>query len=145
MIWVSLSLVWDPSRPILPPLGAIANLAGLELQIRKSVIVPLWGGFIPTAQFLTRRLISSLTPEWKDLQIAAYARYLGVLIGPAVMLDIQWKAAFDKYWLRVVQLAASAPGPSVATKLSSTCVITCHHSRLLPHPVFSTSRHVPSL
>eukprot|EP00959_Pyramimonas_sp_CCMP1952_P030672 642610-Pyramimonas_sp.AAC.1 len=62
--------------------------------------------------------------EWQHVQIAEYARYLGVLIGPAVILDIQWKAAFDKYWLRVVQLAASVPGPAVALKLYNTCVIT---------------------
>ena len=53
-------------------------------------------------------------PPPAHVQIAEYARYLGVLIGPAVAVDIQWNAAFDAYRLRVVKLAASAPGPTGA-------------------------------
>eukprot|EP00959_Pyramimonas_sp_CCMP1952_P258742 5408744-Pyramimonas_sp.AAC.1 len=48
----------------------------------------------------------------------------------------QWGAAFDKYWLRVVQLTASAPGPAVAIKLYGTCVITVlsYLTQYLPLP-----------
>ena len=62
--------------------------------------------------------------SWEDFLVATCARHLVVLVGPAETLDIQWQAAFDKHWFRVVQLAASAPGPSVAIKLYNTCAIT---------------------
>ena len=59
------------------------------------MIVPLWEAFSPAVKSLTQRLLAFLAPEWCEIQIAEYARYLGVLIGPGVTLDIQWKAAFD--------------------------------------------------
>ena len=72
------------------------KLASLMLQTAKCVVAPLAVECTVTVAAQYAAIIASLVPAWSTVKITGYARYLGVLIGPAATLSLQWREAGHK-------------------------------------------------
>ena len=59
-------------------MGQFAAISGMDLNIRKTVAIPLWQTDLEEA----RKLLLSLVPSWEGLQVAKWGLYLGCAIGP---------------------------------------------------------------
>ena len=74
-----------------------ANISGLELNIKKTVVIPLWP--LSNVDDIKRR-IGHLCPSWKNVGVDNKGRYLGFIIGPGAN-EHSWEAAMRKYKQRV--------------------------------------------
>ena len=78
-----------------------AEVSNLHLNIQKTVLIQLWQS---SAQTVRRRLAEK-HPNWKDVEIAWQARYLGFSVGPERGHE-SWKKASQKFQSRVVSWAS---------------------------------------
>ena len=69
-------------------------------------------------------ILAEAVPDWKGVQVAFHAKYLGMLLGPRCA-DMLWDAALDKYITRV-QMARSTGAGFIASVLEYNimCVTT---------------------
>ncbi|CAK0894693.1 unnamed protein product, partial [Prorocentrum cordatum] len=81
-------------------------LTGLKLKPLKCKIVPLKGEFTESLQIHTMSLVERLVPAWRAFEVASHVLYLGLLLGPAVTVDMQWLAPLQKLKLRARREAA---------------------------------------
>jgi hypothetical protein len=78
---------------------------GLCINVAKSTIVPLWTTDIAAAT----REVQSLDVRLAGLEVAAFFRHLGVLVGPGAD-PIRWAAALAKYLDRAVSIKGAGGG-----------------------------------
>lgn len=76
-------------------------ISALELNIQKTVMIPLWPFGNATN---VQRLIRELCPGWRSLEIAAQGKYLGFVIGPNAAAN-GWKKPMAKFEQRVAHWA----------------------------------------
>ena len=86
-----------------PPLSLIKFAAGLSLNFKKCVIVPL-APFSPQVVSRIRRWLSELAPEWISVRIVDKTKYLGCIIGPAATSHDNFAKPFIKFAGRVLSI-----------------------------------------
>ena len=72
-------------------------LACLKVNAPKTKLIPLCSG--DSKQALLDGLLATC---WREAPVVEHAKYLGVMMGPFVSLDIQWKAPVDKFFRRCI-------------------------------------------
>ena len=89
---------YEVSLPTLQKLfSEFAAISGMALNIKKTVLIPLWP---ITSLDNVRRLVREICPPWKDVVIDTCAKYLGFYIGPGAV-DKSWGKPLQKYNQRV--------------------------------------------
>jgi hypothetical protein len=83
-----------------------AAISGLELNIKKTMFIPLW----PVSSIRgLRNLVRELCPAWGGINIDVKGKYLGFVIGPG-QGSKSWVAPMTKYNRRVAALENSHCG-----------------------------------
>lgn len=81
-------------------------ISGLQLNIDKTIFIPLW----PLAsEHGLRNLIREICPRWRDIKIETEGKYLGRIIGPGSQDGGSSKAIW-KFNQRIKQWIGSACG-----------------------------------
>ena len=70
----------------------LAEIAGLELNLPKCVMVPLWNCQL---EELRAQLVLQ-SPFWSRIAVQGYGKYLGFMIGP-LAINKTWEAPLRKY------------------------------------------------
>jgi hypothetical protein len=83
----------------------LARAAGLKLNAKKTVIIPL----ALATEFTVRRFLIEALPGWGDMLIKVAGKLLGVLIGPGAD-EQRWAAAAAKFWTRSRDAKATTGG-----------------------------------
>ena len=83
-----------------------AKCAGLQLNLAKTIFIPLWAKFDITT---IRQQMQLHIPEWATMPIAANGKYLGFYLGPGGF-DATWKMVYKKMNAAVCKWAAIHPG-----------------------------------
>jgi hypothetical protein len=92
-------------RDLCPCFDLLAYAAGLRLNTKKTVIIPLG----TTTTFATRRFLVESIPHWGNMLINKAGKLLGVLLGPGAD-DQRWVAATSKFWTRSRDAKATTGG-----------------------------------
>jgi hypothetical protein len=92
-------------RTLFPIFDLLLRAAGLRLNTKKTVIIPL--GL--TTEFNIRRFLIDALPRWGGMLIQPAGKLLGILIGPGAD-DQRWAAATAKYWTRARDAKATTGG-----------------------------------
>ena len=69
----------------------LAKISNLALNIPKTVCIPLWR----TNLDRTRQTITTVCPQWNEIQVSDTGKYLGFYVGPGKG-ELSWQAAGDK-------------------------------------------------
>jgi hypothetical protein len=85
---------WRQLQPFAQCLLLVASAAGLHINWRKVQLVPLYRD--PDLELFRRRL-SATRPAWAAATVALTAKYLGIIIGPAVTDKMAIEDPFGKY------------------------------------------------
>jgi hypothetical protein len=85
---------WKQLQSFALGLSTIASAAGLHINWKKVQLVPLFRN--PDLENFRRRL-SAARPAWAEAKIALQAKYLGIIVGPAVTDKIVMQAPLAKY------------------------------------------------
>ena len=95
---------------LLSPIFTIAEkAAGLALNTKKCVLIPLMAECTPHLISLYRNRLLEVCPAFGTFQISGSGKYLGFHIGPEAGLQL-WKAPIVKYIQRCSTIAkAGAP------------------------------------
>ena len=88
--------------------------AGLCLNFRKCVAVPLAGQFTLASRCGYMEWFERFLPEWGGLTVSHRAKILGMYLGPAVTIDA-WEAPMAKWMARTHHIAKQGLAPSVST------------------------------
>jgi len=96
-----------------------AGMSGLELNVPKTVLIPLWPG--GTAE-VTERLQRG-SSEWKHLHVAEQGTYLGFKSGPG-KASSTWNAPTAKYKSRVLKWRGIGAGAQFATLAYNTFALS---------------------
>ena len=86
-------------------------ISGLSLNIPKTVVVPLF----PTDLLEFRSLLARAEPEWRGIQVATAAKYLGIFVGPGKGRQ-SWEGPLAKYFQRASQWGALGLGLSMTLR-----------------------------
>ena len=92
--------------PVLIPLFQdFARISGLELNVGKSVCIPLWLESLADIRVAMAREYS----PWSALAVESFGVYLGIAIGPG-SAGRSWDKPLLKYGLRIAHLLTQGPG-----------------------------------
>ena len=92
---------WHEARPIAEDIfNQFAAMSGLELNIAKTVCIPLWEG---SPEGEVRRALQASDSSWKDVCVADHGAYLGFNVGPGRVSHSSWSKANDKFYKRCSQ------------------------------------------
>ena len=86
-----------------------ARISGLELNLRKSVIVPLW----PTQKMQVTELLGGLGFSWSAMRIAFASEYLGFILGPEAG-TASWTKPLQKFVDRAREWGKTGAGLQVS-------------------------------
>lgn len=102
-------------RAVAATFAAFSAATSLQLNIKKTVLVPLRGAedWDATAAWY-RRALAMVATQWSEMAIVASTAYLGQVVGPGATVAAQWAAAWSKHDSRVAELAAGRGAPSAA-------------------------------
>lgn len=135
------------SITVLPLLATVFQeaemIAGLTLKIKKTVFVPLNVVRSPQVVIEIKGWLQAHVPRWKDVQVAACARYLGAHLGPQAC-EAMWQSPLSKWISRTLTIAASGLPTGVGIELYHTRSLTTlsyiSQFALLPGLAFSRER-----
>ena len=114
------------------------EISALQLNIKKTVLVPLWP---MSSETNLRQLIIELCPLWRDISIGNSAKYLGFFIGPGAG-ERSWDKPLQKYTLRFHTWASMHLGlnlnlvaykPFIASVLAFVMQLEPHPASLCEH------------
>ena len=91
-----------------------ASISNLQLNLEKTVLVPLW----PSSTMSIRRWLRDDFPSWAAVEIAWSAKYLGMYIGPDRGTR-SWARPCEKFRERVLALASLHLGMRMSTEYSA--------------------------
>ncbi|CAK0898422.1 unnamed protein product [Prorocentrum cordatum] len=87
----------ETQLPILElALREFGQLSGMEVDLPKTVGIPLWGGTMEEAA----ATVAQACPSWSQLPLRRAAVYLGCAVGPGKG-DVMWSTALNKFRERV--------------------------------------------
>ena len=87
---------WDRDQPIIEQVfKEFAGMSGLELNIKKTVLIPLW----ETGDSDMRRFLSDSGSQWGNMSIENSGTYLGFVVGPG-RGDRAWAKPVQKFLRR---------------------------------------------
>jgi endonuclease/exonuclease/phosphatase family metal-dependent hydrolase len=92
-------------RDLFPLFDLLAQAAGLQLNTKKTVIIPLSA----TTEFEIRRFLVDTLPGWGGMHINSAGKLLGIMIGPEAANE-RWTAAASKFWTRSRDAKATTGG-----------------------------------
>ena len=96
-IAVVLNNFWVAAPVLQPIFQEFHRISALQLNPRKTVMVPLWPY---KGEGSIRKLIREFCPGWVDFDIAPCGKYLGYVIGPGAGQD-RWSKPLAKFESRV--------------------------------------------
>ncbi len=97
----------------------IKRTTALFLEMKSCGLVPLAGKFSLHAVYLYRGWMESHLPEWAEMQIKPFAKYLGLFLGPAAD-GLDFCAPLLKLKARTVAIAESLMPRSEGLQRSSS-------------------------
>ncbi|CAK0843439.1 unnamed protein product [Prorocentrum cordatum] len=100
------------------------RLANLVLKPSKCHVVPTEAAFSEPLQSKIQAMLAQRVPQWADFKVAPCLLFLGLWVGPAVTLEIAWRAPWRRYRQR-----ARAVGDGVT---SVTMSAWYYATRVLP-------------
>ena len=102
-----------------PVFEEYARLSGMELNLRKTVFVPL--SDVPLDRF--RERLAELHPRWNAVACRYWAAYLGFVLGPEGR-PRSWEKAFEKYEQRAALWASLGLGLHYTAAAYNTYVVS---------------------
>ena len=81
------------------------KISGLELNIPKTVVIPLWNESLETI----KGSVLHICPNWGNAKIQRFGKHLGFWLGPEGR-GKNWKDPFDKYKLRLASWSQLTAG-----------------------------------
>ena len=96
--------------------------AGLSLKCVKCNIVPTSEICSENTQHTIKSWLLTYIPNWANFNIAAFAKYLGVLMGPS-SAQAQWDSVIDKFLVTVNRIADAHASPNMSAHLYNTRAI----------------------
>ena len=100
-----------------------ASMSGLELNIPKTVLIPLFKDGVPQAQ----QHISQNSHNWKHIKISGVGTYLGFKMGPERNKSV-WDAPLNKFGKRIEQWRGIHTGTYFATLAYNTFIASTFFS-----------------
>jgi hypothetical protein len=92
---------------------------GLSLNVGKSTLVPLWTSDIAAAT----TEVQSLSTRFADLEVAAFFKHLGIMVGPGADL-VRWSAATIKFLDRALCVKAAGGGLSESIRMYGALAVS---------------------
>jgi hypothetical protein len=109
-----------------------AEISGLLLNTNKCVIIPLW----LFDEQAVRGRISILAPEWCNILIESFGRYLGFTIGPG---------AHNQDWQRVMPQLVEMTSKIYSLALPKKTAVMLYHMFALSKTQFIAQLRIPTL
>ena len=91
-IYVLLHNVWNEIEMLFALLRTVAEATNLQVNIKKTIIVPLWDCVIDAM----KRTLNRRFPHFQDFKVQSYAKYLGSMVGPGAE-DHSWDKPLAKF------------------------------------------------
>jgi hypothetical protein len=111
------------ARRVLPTLFSIIDevepCTGLCINVAKSTLVPLWTADIAAAT----AEVQALSPRLAALEVAAFFKHLGVMVGPGAE-PLRWTPAFAKYLDRALCVKAAGGGLSESIRMYGALAVS---------------------
>ena len=101
---VILGNLWKSAPALALAFSRVADVSGLELNVSKCVLIPLWvraGGPL--------RHLEELVPAWRHFKISLSVKYLGAMIGPDSH-QFRWESADRKFHDRLQSISKLGGG-----------------------------------
>ena len=114
-VFLILHNIWNELGHLFITLGVIANATNLRVNVKKTIIVPLWA----CAVARVRAMIGRRFPHLSHLEVAETAKYLGFWVGPGAG-DTTWIAPLRKFLGRAADCRNLGGGTCVAINAINT-------------------------
>ena len=98
---------------------AIGKISGLELNMPKTIAIPLWDQDVGEA----KSRVTQSSQDWEKIQFAGFSIYLGFATGPEKG-DASWSKATDKFLKRATLWGLQGTGLHVGTAAYNTFAVS---------------------